>query len=578
MAKINGTLTVTDKTTTASLDVGGTTNLFGPVILGNTLTVNAPTSALHAATKQYVDDIAATKLNISGGTLTGPLLLAADPTVALQAATKQYVDNLTNASGVTVTTAPGSGGSANEPTYMTLIDPSSTPTAVVLKNLSRGPGISLYSGAGSGQIYIANRPYIGIDASDFPAFVRTDYSLNTQKGRMFYLKAPTGISGTRNVRLLIDRIEFPSATDLGADFELDVNEGIVFSIIVDNTTAFVSSISGILFNSVTNIPISYQASPYAGLIHIELMMIRRASGHSIVVKSIEEFDTGSSGVFGPNYIYRNSKNVNKPISSYITSGATPADINIGYEMITSTNLISSPSGPVNIVVPTTSTLNIPIDSEIIIHNIGTFPFTLVPASGVTFLNNSTSLVFPQSRRVVLRRYSGENWIITNHDGYADSKLALSGGTLTGTLTLNADPVSALQAATKQYVDNAPYTSFYELRATFVNGGIAVVADDANVVYITIPETGNLQFYSLFGNGGPSGCSIDVWKVPFASFPPSVANSITGGNYPTISGTSSASDGVLSGWTKPVNAGDVIGIKLRTNGLFTSIFFTLRVSV
>lgn len=35
-----------------------------------------------------------------------------------------------------------------------------------------------------------------------------------------------------------------------------------------------------------------------------------------------------------------------------------------------------------------------------------------------------------------------------------SKLNLSGGTLTGALTLNADPVNALEAATKQYVDAA----------------------------------------------------------------------------------------------------------------------------
>jgi hypothetical protein len=34
----------------------------------------------------------------------------------------------------------------------------------------------------------------------------------------------------------------------------------------------------------------------------------------------------------------------------------------------------------------------------------------------------------------------------------DGKLALSGGTLTGALTLSADPAAALQAATKQYVD------------------------------------------------------------------------------------------------------------------------------
>ena len=36
----------------------------------------------------------------------------------------------------------------------------------------------------------------------------------------------------------------------------------------------------------------------------------------------------------------------------------------------------------------------------------------------------------------------------------NGKLSLTGGTLTGALTLNADPVNALEAATKQYVDAA----------------------------------------------------------------------------------------------------------------------------
>lgn len=36
----------------------------------------------------------------------------------------------------------------------------------------------------------------------------------------------------------------------------------------------------------------------------------------------------------------------------------------------------------------------------------------------------------------------------------NNKLALAGGTMTGFITLHADPVSAMQAATKQYVDNA----------------------------------------------------------------------------------------------------------------------------
>lgn len=43
-------------------------------------------------------------------------------------------------------------------------------------------------------------------------------------------------------------------------------------------------------------------------------------------------------------------------------------------------------------------------------------------------------------------------VITSHQDIS-GKLDKSGGTMTGALTLNADPTSAMQAATKQYVDN-----------------------------------------------------------------------------------------------------------------------------
>jgi len=56
-----------------------------------------PTTALGAATKQYVDAIGTGTLPVTGGTLTGALTLAADPTAALQPATKQYVDSHTSA-------------------------------------------------------------------------------------------------------------------------------------------------------------------------------------------------------------------------------------------------------------------------------------------------------------------------------------------------------------------------------------------------------------------------------------------------------------------------------------------------
>ena len=98
-----------------ALQTGGGT-LTGPLILSG-----APTSALMAVTKDYVDtelafaqdqpftpsgnitavtirsainQLDTNKLDISGGTLTGSLILAANPTLPLEAASKQYVDNL----------------------------------------------------------------------------------------------------------------------------------------------------------------------------------------------------------------------------------------------------------------------------------------------------------------------------------------------------------------------------------------------------------------------------------------------------------------------------------------------------
>lgn len=65
--------------------VGGT--LTGPLTLSG-----APTVDLHASTKKYVDDVAATLVPKSGGTMTGLLTLSGAPSSNLHSATKLYVD------------------------------------------------------------------------------------------------------------------------------------------------------------------------------------------------------------------------------------------------------------------------------------------------------------------------------------------------------------------------------------------------------------------------------------------------------------------------------------------------------
>lgn len=62
--------------------------------LSGFLTLHAdPSTALHAVTKQYVDQNLLYKLNLTGGVLSGFITLHTNPTDNLHAATKQYVDS-----------------------------------------------------------------------------------------------------------------------------------------------------------------------------------------------------------------------------------------------------------------------------------------------------------------------------------------------------------------------------------------------------------------------------------------------------------------------------------------------------
>jgi hypothetical protein len=88
------------------------------------------------------------------------------------------------------------------------------------------------------------------------------------------------------------------------------------------------------------------------------------------------------------------------------------------------------------------------------------------------------------------------WVIANNFN-GGAYLPLSGGTLTGDLTLAADPVNALDAATKEYVDNSEATLWQNIRYRnrIINGDMSV--DQRN--------GGNI----IAANGG---YVIDRWKL------------------------------------------------------------------
>lgn len=143
--------------------------------------------------------------------------------------------------------------------------------------------------------------------------------------------------------------------------------------------------------------------------------------------------------------------------------------------------------------------------------------------------------------------------------YTDTKLALSGGTLTGTLVLNADPTLPLHAATKQYVDNlyAGLDPKANVRvATTANIDLSsapssidgVTLSSGDRVLVKDQSTGSQNgIYVFNGTGSAMTRSADADGSP--------ANEVTSGMYCfAIEGTANAESGWLLTTSDPITVG------------------------
>jgi len=146
----------------------------------------------------------------------------------------------------------------------------------------------------------------------------------------------------------------------------------------------------------------------------------------------------------------------------------------------------------------------------------------------------------------------------------DLKLNLAGGTLSGFLTLNADPSSAFHAATKQYVDNASAgldakpsvvaatTANITLSGTQTIDGIGVVATDRVLVKNqSAPE--NNGIYVVSAGAWTRATDVDSWAELISAF------------VFVETGTVNAD----TGWVCNVDAGGTLGVTAVTFVQFTS---------
>lgn len=117
----------------------------------------------------------------------------------------------------------------------------------------------------------------------------------------------------------------------------------------------------------------------------------------------------------------------------------------------------------------------------------------------TGLQSGINVLFPLSSNV-LPYFNSHIQIsesqVTNLVSDLASKLNLSGGTMTGFLTLNSDPTTALQAATKQYVDNSILSAPYVLKAgDTMTGNLIINAD------LSIGTSSTFAPITIAGSGG-----------------------------------------------------------------------------
>lgn len=98
-------------------------------------------------------------------------------------------------------------------------------------------------------------------------------------------------------------------------------------------------------------------------------------------------------------------------------------------------------------------------------------------------------------------------------------------------------------------------------------GLSSVLATGKTIYVPMTYAGTLTSWQI--ECYPSGSLvIDVWKTNYAGAPPTVANTITGANKPTVTSALKA-QGNVSGWTTTFAAGDVIAFYIESASTVTN---------
>jgi len=137
-----------------------------------------------------------------------------------------------------------------------------------------------------------------------------------------------------------------------------------------------------------------------------------------------------------------------------------------------------------------------------------------------------------------------------------SDMTVTVNTVTHEVTVNQTPTTVITAAAvgPQGATGPEGPSAAAFGVTLDGGGAEILVGTQND--LTIPYDMTITGWYLTTDQTGS-IVIDVWKDTYANFPPTVDDTITGTEKPTITASNKAQDLALTSWTTTITAGDVL---------------------
>lgn len=112
-----------------------------------------------------------------------------------------------------------------------------------------------------------------------------------------------------------------------------------------------------------------------------------------------------------------------------------------------------------------------------------------------------------------------------------------------------------------------------ITAGFAGGGVPLTASTQCDVFV--PYSGTIVSVTLLADVSGS-VVVDIWKVPYASYPATISNTITASALPTITTATNSQDNTLTGWTTSISAGDCLRFNINSATSITRLTLVLKV--